>query len=99
MSRVAYKTREKGLVDESTVDRAQEKDLVDKADEPIDKARNRPSGGQTTSTLVSLTTLQICNVRKACREGQRLLASRPYCVAFSLAPGLRPRKEGPGSAL
>jgi hypothetical protein len=95
MSRVAYKTREKGLVDESTVDRAQEKDLVDKADEPIDKARNRPTGGQTTSTLVSL----ICNVRKACREGQRLLASRPYCVAFSLAPGLRPRKEGPGSAL
>ena len=45
MSRVAYKTREKGLVDECTVDRAQEKDLVDKADEPIDKARNRPNGG------------------------------------------------------
>jgi SOS response regulatory protein OraA/RecX len=41
---VVRKAREKGLVDESTVEKAREKSLIDKADEAIEKARNKLTG-------------------------------------------------------
>jgi hypothetical protein len=44
ISKAVDKARERGLVDESMVEKAREKGLVDKADEAIDKARNRLSG-------------------------------------------------------
>lgn len=38
------KARERGLVDESTVDKAREKGFIDKANEVVDKLKNRFGG-------------------------------------------------------
>lgn len=44
VDRAVDKARERGLVDESMIEKAREKGLIDKANEAVDKLKNRFGG-------------------------------------------------------
>ena len=59
ISKAVDKAREQGLVSESTVDKAREKGLIEKADEAIDKARRKLTGGAMLANVISVILLII----------------------------------------